>query len=118
MTPKQRDAIRLRDAALKKLRADGVFTKVTRLGFCLSWKGEGLSLSLRTPFQKLPPVSEHPKYVAAMMGSNIENLPYGLDIWDIGGSRKVLNIEWDQQGAIQLVSFRRGAWEAKVGAFY
>ena len=27
---------------------------------------------------------------------------------------KVLNIEWDDHGKVELVSFRRGAWELEL----
>ena len=45
------------------------------------------------------------------------NLPYGLDIWDIHGVGKVLNIEWRDTGEFELVSFRRGEWESTVLAW-
>ncbi len=71
----------------------------------------------RTPFQKLPPVPEQLKYMAALFGKQLDNLSYGLDIWEMEYVGKVLNIEWNAEGDVQLVSFRRGAWESKVLAF-
>jgi len=38
-------------------------------------------------------------------------LPYGLDIW---APKKVMNIEWSDQGELAIVSFRRGAWEDEL----
>ena len=114
MTPKQRDAIRLRDAAVYKLRAEGVFERVKGIGPCLTWRGNGLSFSLRTPFQKLRHQRPDP-YVIWLAGPPPENLPYGLDIWTELG--KVLNIEWADDRTFVLVSFRRGSWEARVRAF-
>jgi len=115
MTPKQRDAIQLRDAAVHKLRAEGSFEPVKGTGRCLGWRGNGLSLSLRTPFQKLrhPPLDPR---VIRLAGPPPENLPYGLDIWT-NNLGKVLNIEWADDGTFVLVSFRRGPWEALVRAF-
>jgi hypothetical protein len=40
-------------------------------------------------------------------------LPYGLDVW---APNKVLNIEWDAQGKVVLVSLHRGDWEAELMA--
>jgi hypothetical protein len=35
-----------------------------------------------------------------------------LDVWDeTRGGAKVLNINWASDGAIEVVSFRRGDWE-------
>ena len=40
-----------------------------------------------------------------------KNLPYSLDILC---GRKVFNIEWNDAGEVQLVSFKRGSWEETV----
>ncbi len=80
----------------------------------LNWEGDELLLAHRTPFLKLPPVPETVKYLAAQTEKRPGNLGYGLDIWDRSGVGKVLNIEWDDSGTIELVSFRRGDWEKKV----
>jgi len=38
------------------------------------------------------------------------NLPYGVDLyWP--GQGKVLNVQWDDDGNLDLVSFHRGEWE-------
>jgi hypothetical protein len=52
------------------------------------------------------------KYLAALYGiPPRQNLPYGLDVWT---PTKVLNIEWDDQGNVELVRFRPGGWEAQL----
>lgn len=104
-------ALRLRDSALSKLRSEGSFVD-TNIGPYLTWTGQDLMMGLRTPFQKLPPVTEEIKYFAAKTGKGPANLSYGLDIWV--KKRKVLNIEWNDTGEIRLVSFRRGDWEQGV----
>jgi hypothetical protein len=38
-------------------------------------------------------------------------MPYGLNVW---APNKVLNMEWDAQGNVMLVSLRSGAWEAEL----
>jgi hypothetical protein len=39
-------------------------------------------------------------------------LPYALDIWF--ARKKVLNVEWNDGGFIQIVSYRPGAWEGQL----
>ena len=69
-------ALRIRDAALIKLRSDGSQTKLPSKGSLngsvLSWEGDGLLLAHRTPFLRLPPVSEAVKYFAAQTGRRPE----------------------------------------------
>ena len=109
-------ALQIRDSALVILRAKGSFED-NGIGPMMDWQKDGLHMSYRTPFQKLPPTPDLLKYMAAIDGKHLENLSYGLDIWDHEYGGKVLNIEWNDKGDVQLVSFRRGAWEARVLAF-
>jgi len=109
-------ALKIRDSAREKLRANGSFEE-TSIGPMLCWRMGGLHVSYRTPFQKLPAVPEHLNYMAAILCKSVENLSYGLDIWDDEYGGKVLNIEWKEEGDVELVSFRRGNWESKVLAF-
>jgi hypothetical protein len=54
------------------------------------------------------------KFRAAVLGlSAPASLPYGLDLWS---PKKVLCIEWNDQGTVALVSLRRGEWEAELMA--
>jgi hypothetical protein len=69
---------------------------------------------LRTPFQRVPPVSGEDQRIAALHGIRLpKQLGYGLDICR-EGTGKVLNIEWGPDGAVGLRSFRRGDWEAEI----
>jgi hypothetical protein len=105
-------AISIRDAALKKVKKEGQFED-TNVGPLLVWKGAELEISHHTPFQKFPPPSEEFFRNCYAAGVDPEiNLPYGLDIWDTKG--KVLNIEWDHNNHVELVSFKRGDWEEKL----
>lgn len=111
-TKKQKLALCLRDTALRILRARGMF-EITNLWPCLQWRGNGLNLLLRTPFQKLPRISDRMRYMAALLDADPDNLPYGLDIW-VEGRGKVLNIEWDLDSTVAFVCFHRGEWEARL----
>lgn len=88
-----------------------------------------LKLSYRTPFQRPFTAKKVAKYWLALRNQNA-NLAYGLNIWfedipedvlhcpaierDFTSSyvRKVLNVEWDGRGNVEVLSFRRGRWES------
>jgi hypothetical protein len=59
-------------------------------------------------------MSDELKYRAAQIGQPIpRNMPYGLGIW---APKKVLNVEWDNQGNVVLVSFKPRGWEPELAA--
>jgi hypothetical protein len=67
-----------------------------------------VKISYRTPFQPLTPLAELLRYQRRLVGGK-ENLPYGLDIWY--ARKKVLNVEWTDEGAIEIISYEPGEWE-------
>ena len=40
---------------------------------------------------------------------------YGLDIWP--AHKKVLNVEWSEEGLIEIISYRPGEWEDQLLPF-
>jgi len=112
-------ALALRDAALKKFQEEGQFQEIKNFGPVLVWpetfpSKTSLHMMLRTPFQKIPDPSPEVRKKAFLAGLSLKgkNLSYGLDIHT--SEAKVLNIEWDGQGKVGLVSFKRGLWEDTV----
>jgi hypothetical protein len=108
-------ALALREAALSIIRRAGVWESA-KVGShevkLLSAQLGGIHISYRTPFQQIPQAGEALKYRAAQLGLKTpKNLPYGLDVW---APKKVMNIEWDDQGNVALVSLRPGAWETEL----
>jgi hypothetical protein len=101
--PRRQRAIEARDHALKLIRAHGEW-RIVRPHRMLAFERGELFILHRTPFQRQPEPSESVKYLAELTGKAI-NRPYGLDIWARG---KILNIKWDDNGAMDVVSFR--AW--------
>ena len=61
-----------------------------------------------TPFQRGHTATE-PQLLGRMLAGAWSSLPYGLDIWD--EKTKVLNVEWNAQDTLEIISYRRGAWE-------
>jgi hypothetical protein len=111
-------ALLLRDAALAVLRRMGVWETIPVRGArdmkFLSARIGSVQISYRTPFQRVPQAANAVKYRAAQHGLTVpQNLPYGLDVW---APNKVLNMEWDDEGNYEIVSFRPGAWEAELTA--
>ena len=78
-------------------------------------------MSLITPFQKFhrePPSiptrieGDVARYGAAVLMSQRKRLGYLLDVYDENG--KVFNVHWDNDGNIEIVSFKRGNWEEEI----
>jgi hypothetical protein len=111
-------ALALRDAAITVVRHIGVWETIPVRGardmkFLCARIGS-LQISYRTPFQQMPQAANAVKYRAAQHSLTVpRSLPYGLDVW---ANKKVLNVEWDDQGNVALVSLRPGAWEAELTA--
>jgi hypothetical protein len=104
----------LRSDALRIVKEVGSWTQVRVGDRDCALKGAEIGdvkILLRTPFQPLPPASQFLRYQDAVLGSK-ENLPYALDIWF--ARKKVLNVEWNDGGFIQIVSYRPGAWEGQL----
>jgi hypothetical protein len=112
-----REAVLIRDAALEILAATGRFVLIEPAGRILEARLGEMHLLYRTPFQKLDERSADLKVRIALFeqatGKKVpRDLEYGLDIWC---GRKVLNVEWSTSGdRIDVVSFRRGAWEQQL----
>src|SRR6266568_9324681 len=114
-------ALILRDAGLTIVRRMGLWEAVGVRRRATSGAGEmkllsarlgGLHISYRTPFQQLPQADDASRYRAAQHGLTLhQNLPYRLDVYT---TKKVLNIEWDDNGNVVLVSLHPGAWETGI----
>jgi 2-polyprenyl-6-methoxyphenol hydroxylase-like FAD-dependent oxidoreductase len=114
-------ALVLRDAALTLVRRMGLWEAVGAARRATSGAGDmkflsarvgGLHISYRTPFQQVPQADDALRYRAAQLGLTVpQNLPYGLDVYT---TKKVLNIEWDDNGNVVLVSLHPGAWETEL----
>lgn len=105
-------ALELRDASLSVLERCGRWRPCgSRDLHMLTADVGNLLILYRTPFQKIFQPSERMKYMAAVFGQVPRTLPYGLDIWH---GKKVLSIDWDDAGAIEIRSFTPGKWEDRL----
>ena len=114
-------AIQLRDAALRIVQRQGALQPVNISGLSLLTYRDGkFAIAYRTPFHQVPPrddpsereIEQYGPHTAELLHQQSgRNLPYGLDIW-CGG--KVLNIEWADDGAVAVVSYKPGDWESRL----
>src|ERR1043165_1137272 len=93
-------AMALRDGAVDVVKRLGTWESVAPTKVLIARIGS-LQIVYRTPFQRLHAVADRMKYNAAILGSK-GNLPYGLEVW---APKKVLGIEWDNQGNVELFNF-------------
>ena len=107
---KQERAIELRDLALTVVRAHGSWQSLGNKLRLLTYNSDDLRIALQTAFQLLPShVPPLAKYLAAQRGMpSPVNLPYVIDVWDGG---KVLSVQWADDGAVLVVSYKPGTWE-------
>jgi hypothetical protein len=105
-------AVKLRDAAIAVVRRCGRWeTDRTGKIKIMGARTDAIQIIYRTAFRQIMDDQSKQKYLATLYGiSPRQNLPYGLDIWT---PTKVLNIEWDDKGNVELVRFRPGGWEAQ-----
>lgn len=117
MTPKQQAALHLRNRALAKLRAEGKFEEIQGIGPSREWADEEISLFLCTPTEDFPLILEQNPYFDTSKPSQMpQALAYSLNIHDKKKGGKVFNMEWDGEGKLILITFKRGDWENKITA--
>jgi hypothetical protein len=74
------------------------------------FRRKDVMIAYRTPFNPMPMLSEHAKFIATREGRMAPLLPYGIDVWqlDVG---KVMSLGWrDGETAIADL-YRPGGWE-------
>jgi hypothetical protein len=109
---KLRRATILRDAALEMLRREGNW-QTTAGEHCLRllhYEGTGFLMLHRTPFQQVPVSTKLVKEGFSERFQRELDKQYGLDIW-VCGKGKVVNLIWNRNEPLEIVSFKRGSWE-------
>jgi hypothetical protein len=115
----------IRDAAVPIIRSKGRWKPVRVRGEqkrVLGYRVGSLSMLLATPFQQFhmerPSIPARIKgdlgrYGAAvLMFQTKRPLGYELDVWGEGG--KMLDLHWDDDGNIEIVSLKSGNWEEEI----
>jgi hypothetical protein len=104
MTSLVERATALRDLALGLVKKQGSWYQAGPASLLIAEQGD-LMIAHRTPF-KVPPVSASVEYGAK---------PFAIDVWH--NEKSVLFVEWDDEGATDVVSYRPGDWEHELEAW-
>ena len=107
-------ALAIRDHLLPLIRAQGAMEEIGGSGVRMTmWKAGRFAFALRSPFTawgiKAPPPRSYSAAQAKQRANSV--LPWSLDVWH---GRKVLSLQWDDAGRVEVISFTRGPWEAEV----
>ncbi len=102
-------ALAIRDHLLPLIRAHGAMREISKGGLrMVAWKAGRFAFALRSPFTSWPDVAPD-SYAAALAEQRAGPvLPWGLDVWH---GCKVLSLQWDDAGRVEVISFNRGPWE-------
>ena len=107
-------ALAIRDHLLPLIRSRGTMREVSgaagRLAVC---EMEGFTCTLRGPFTawpaEAPPTASYEQAISRQRAKPA--LPWCLEVWH---GHTVLNLQWGDDGALEVVSFTRGLWEDTV----
>jgi hypothetical protein len=113
VSTKKTRAIELLEMALPVVKALGAWQRIEGGPNLLDFRTGSLIIAYRSPFQKPPPPSAELIRKSVTFGVLPgKNLPHGLDIW--APPRKVLNIEWSDDGDMLIVGYKAGPWEQEL----
>ncbi len=107
-------ALAIRDHLLPLIRVQGAMKEIGGSGVrMVTWEAEPFGFALRSPFTPWPPGAPSPGSYGAAQAKQRANpvLPWRLDVWH---ERKVLSLQWDYAGRVEVISFSRGPWEDEV----
>src|SRR5690242_7069085 len=83
-------------------------------GGWVSASAGSLDIMAPDPFTKPMPKGRQPAtYASALVRQRfVPDLPYTMEIWPF--RKKIMNVQWDDDDEIQLISFHPGAWENEL----
>ena len=112
-TERTTQALAIRDLLLPMIRVHGAMQEVSGMvGRPVVWKAGDFTCTLRSPFTPWPAKVAIASYDHALSRQRAKpDLPWGLDVWH---GRKVLSLQWNDAGRVEVVSFTRGPWEAEA----
>ncbi len=105
-------ALAIRDHLLPLIRVQGAMKEIGGSGLrTVVWEAGGFGFALRSPFTPWPdaPLFSYNEALAKQRASPV--LSWGLDVRH---RRKVLSLQWDDAGRVEVISFTRGPWEDEV----
>jgi hypothetical protein len=113
LMPRRERAVQIRDLALLIMRdraAADFWQTISGQQFRML-EADDLRITLRTPFQRMPAAPPAAPLLTGLARCDHVSFPHGLDIWH---KRKVFNVEWSDDGRLDVVSYRPGEWESML----
>ena len=107
-------ALVIRDHLVPRVRQRGTLPVQRGAAHPVVLRNGALTIEHWTPFNELSnDEAASPGYRHALAHQHtLPDPPYGLDVWH--GGDLVMRLRWSDDGAVALVAFARGAWEAEV----
>jgi hypothetical protein len=104
-------ALAIRDHLLPLIRVHGGMQEVSgAAGHLAVWKAGSLTCTVRSPFTawpaEAPPAASYEQALSRQRAKPA--LPWCLEVWH---GHTVLNLQWDDDGTVEVISFTRGPWE-------
>ncbi|MDO9714323.1 hypothetical protein [Paracraurococcus lichenis] len=115
MTNAEQDAraLAIRDHLLPLIQAHGALEEVSGMaGRVARWRVGGFICLLRSPFTPWPaevPIASYDQAISRQRAKRV--LPWGLEVWS---GHKMLSLQWDDEGQVDVTSFQRGPWEVEA----
>ena len=105
-------AIAIRDHVLPLLRAHATIRPISGVGSAAWWEVNCFQFVLTTPFSDFPDRPAARSYdEARLLQQSRKSFPYRLDVWH---GKKVMSVEWTEDGRFRLISFWPGIWQAEA----
>jgi hypothetical protein len=104
-------AVAIRDHLLPLIRSHGTMQEVSGMaGRPAVCKVGSFTCTLRSPFTpwpvEAPPAASYEQAISRQRAKPA--LPWCLEVWH---GHTVLNLQWEDDGTVEVISFTRGPWE-------
>jgi hypothetical protein len=104
-------ALAIRDHLMPLIRVHGSMQKVSgAAGHVAVWQAGSFTCTVRSPFTawpaEAPPAAAYDQAISRQRAKPA--LPWCLEVWH---GHTVLNLQWADDGPVEVISFTRGPWE-------
>lgn len=114
MSPRGDRATQIRDRVLERMKGASRIEEISGVR-CQVWREGVWMAALNTPFNPFGHIApeQMPGYDHVLAYQRAATpLPYELSLWrDL---KKVLSVEWANDGSARVISFKRGPWEDEL----
>jgi hypothetical protein len=104
-------ALAIRDHLMPLIRVYGAMQEVSgTAGHVAVWQAGSFTCTVRSPFKarpaEVPPDASYERAASRQRAKSA--LPWCLEVWH---GHTVLNLQWRDDGTVEVISFTRGPWE-------